>query len=71
MEYAATIVAPDISEAFEAIQSLGWAASELEVMDDGIYEALLEIDEASETELEENGEITHEYGNVAITISMP
>lgn len=68
MEYAATIVAPTETEALEAVRSLGWAASEIEMVDGGIYEALLEIDEASEAELQKDGEITHEYGVVSITV---
>ena len=69
MKYAATIVAPNLAEALEAVRLFGWAASEIEAVDHGIYEALLEIDEASEAELQKDGEITHEYGVVSITVT--
>lgn len=68
MEYAATIVAPNLTEALEAVQLFGWATRDIEMVSHGIYEALLEIDEDSEAELQEDGEITHEYGVVSITV---
>ena len=69
MKYTATIVAPTIHEASEAIKYLGWTIDQMQPIDEEIYKALLEIDKASEAELNASGEITREYGNVAITIS--
>lgn len=71
MEYAATIVAPSIQEAMDVLYWLGWAPSEIDDMGDGTFEALVQIDEASENELEEDGEIEHQDGEITVTISMP
>ena len=71
MEYAATIVAPSIEEATAALDSLYFTSLEIEDMGDGTFQALMEIDEASENELEETGEITYSHRGITVTISLP
>lgn len=71
MEYAATIVAPSLEDATATLKTFGWAPSEIDDMGDGTYEALVEIDEASEAELEGAGEMSYTLGEVTVTISLP